>query len=111
MAQVELLPEVTKFVEAPKLMIGGRRVDAVTGETFETIDPSTGEVLAEVPKGGVQDIDAAVAAAREAFEDRRWTGLRPGKKTQILYRLGELIKKNLNELAQIESLDAGKPIS
>jgi acyl-CoA reductase-like NAD-dependent aldehyde dehydrogenase len=111
MAQAEVLPEVTKFLEAPKMLIGGKPTDATRGGTFETIDPSTGKAFAEVPRGGVEDIDAAVAAAREAFEDRRWSGLRPGKRTEILYKLGELIKRNISELAQLEALDSGKPVS
>src|SRR5688500_11569445 len=111
MAQAEVLPEVTKFLEAPKMLIGGKPTDATRGETFETIDPSTGKGFAEVPRGGVEDVDAAVAAAREAFEDRRWSGLRQGKRTEILYKLGELIKRNISELAQLEALDSGKPVS
>ena len=111
MAQAEVLPEVTKFLEAPKMLIGGKPTDATRGGTFETIDPSTGKAFAEVPRGGVEDIDAAVAAAREAFEDRRWSSLRPGKRTEILYKLGELIKRNISELAQLEALDSGKPVS
>ena len=93
------------------MVIGGKPTEAASGETFEVIDPSTGKVLTEVPRGGVADVDAAVAAAREAVEDRRWANLRPGKRTEVLYKLGELIKRNINELAQLESLDSGKPIS
>ncbi len=112
MAQVELLPEITKFVERPpKMMIGGRACEADSGETFDVIDPSTGQKVTEVPRGRAADIDAAVAAARQAFEDGRWSGLRPGKRTEVLYKLGELIKRNISELAQLESLDSGKPIN
>ena len=111
MAQAELLPEVTKFIESPKMVIGGKSVDALSGEMFDTINPATGQALTQVPRGGVPDIDAAVKAAREAHEDRRWAGLRPGKRTEVLYKLGELIKRNISELAQIESLDSGKPVS
>ena len=111
MAQAELLPEVTKFIEAPKMVIGGRSVDATSGDLFDIINPATGQTLTQVPQGGVPDIDAAVKAAREAHEDRRWAGLRPGKRTEILYKVGELIKRNISELAQIESLDSGKPVS
>ena len=111
MAQAEVLPEVTKFLEAPKMVIGGKPVESTKGGMFETIDPSTGKALTEVPRGGVEDVDAAVAAAREAFDDRRWTGLRPGKRTEILIKLADLIKKNMNELTQLEALDAGKPVS
>ncbi len=111
MAQAELLPEVTKFIESPKMVVAGRSVDAVSGDMFEVVNPATGKTLTEVPRGGVADIDAAVAAAREAHEDRRWAGLRPGKRTEILYKIGELIKRNISELAQLESVDSGKPVS
>jgi acyl-CoA reductase-like NAD-dependent aldehyde dehydrogenase len=109
---VELIPEVTKFVEgSPKMMIGGRSTEAESGDTFEVIDPATGRELTHVPRGGLADVDAAVAAAREAFDDKRWSGLRPGKRSEILFKVGELIKRNIPELAQIEALDAGKPVS
>src|SRR5688572_25403593 len=111
MAQAELLPEVTKFIEAPKMVIGGRSVDATSGDLFDVINPATGQSFAQVPRGGVPDIDAAVKAAREAHEDRRWAGLRPGKRTEILFKIADLVKKNISELAQLESLDAGKPVS
>ena len=109
---VELIPEVTKFVEgSPKMIIGGRSTEADSGDTFEVIDPATGSVLTYVPRGGQADVDAAVAAAREAFDDKRWSGLRPGKRSEILFKVGELIKRNIPELAQLEALDAGKPVS
>jgi acyl-CoA reductase-like NAD-dependent aldehyde dehydrogenase len=109
---VELIPEVTKFVEgSPKMMIGGRSTEADSGDTFEVIDPATGSVLTNVPRGGQADVDAAVSAAREAFDDKRWSGLRPGKRSEILFKVGELIKRNIPELAQLEALDAGKPVS
>jgi acyl-CoA reductase-like NAD-dependent aldehyde dehydrogenase len=112
MAQVELAPEVTKFLDgAPKMMIGGRGEEAASGQTFEVIDPSTGQTITEVPRGGPGDIDKAVAAARSAFEDHRWSGLRPGKRTEVLYKIGELVKKNISELAQLEALDSGKPLA
>ncbi len=111
MAQAELLPEVTKFVDAPKMVIGGKSVDATSGEMFDVINPATGQVLTQVPRGGALDVDAAVNAAREAHQDRRWAGLRPGKRTEVLYKIGELIKRNISELAQLESLDSGKPVS
>ena len=111
MARIDVLPEVTKFLEgSPKMTIGGHPVDSVSGATFEVIDPSTGGVVTEVPRAGVPDVDLAVAAAREAFEDRRWTGLRPGKRAEILIKVADLIKRNINELAQLEAIDSGKPL-
>ena len=112
MALVELLPEVTKFIEAgPKMTIGGKQMDAASGRSFEAIDPSTGRSLTEVPRGESADVDSAVSAAREAFEDRRWSGMRPGKRAEILFKLGELVKRHIPELAQLEALDSGKPIA
>src|ERR671918_2183064 len=112
MALVELLPKVTKFIESgPKMTIGGKQLDAASGRVFEAIDPSTGQAVAEVPRGESPDVDAAVNAAREAFEDRRWSGLRPGKRAEILFKLGELIKRHVPELSQLEALDSGKTIA
>lgn len=112
MARIEVLPEVTKFIEgSPQMIIGGQPTSAKSGETFQDMDPSSGKPLTEVPRGDVADVDAAVASAREAFEDRRWSGLRPGKRTEILFKLADLIKRNIQELAQIESLDVGKPMA
>src|SRR3712207_776481 len=111
MAAIEVLPEVTKFIEgSPQMLIGGTRTGAHTGQTFEVYDPSTGKPFTEVPRGDMSDVDAAVKAAREAHDDRRWSGLRPGKRTDILFKLGDLIKRNLQELSQLESIDAGKPV-
>src|SRR5687768_10680602 len=100
MAMTELLPEVTKYIENPRMVIGGKSVEAVDGQAFDVIDPSTGKAFSQVPRGSAADIDAAVAAARESFEDRRWAGLRPGKRAEILNKVAELIMKNINELAQ-----------
>ncbi|MDP9223962.1 MAG: aldehyde dehydrogenase family protein [Actinomycetota bacterium] len=111
MAQIELLDEVTKFIHgSPKMVIGGKPADAVSSQTFESVDPSTGEAFVEVPRGGPEDIDNAVAAARASFEDKRWRGLRPGKRAEILFKIGDLIKRNSAELTQVEALDAGKPL-
>jgi acyl-CoA reductase-like NAD-dependent aldehyde dehydrogenase len=108
---VDVLAEVTKFVESnPRMIIDGHAVDAASGDTFDVVDPSTGSPVARVPRGGKEDVDRAVAAARAAFDDRRWTGLRPGKRAEVLFKLGELIKRRIAELSQIESLDSGKPI-
>ena len=111
MPQTELLPEVTKFLESPKMIIGGKTVDAQAGETFDVINPATGSAVCSVPRGNSADVDAAVAAAREAFDDRRWAGLRPGKRTEVLIKLADLVKRNMNELTQLEAVDAGKPLA
>jgi acyl-CoA reductase-like NAD-dependent aldehyde dehydrogenase len=111
MAQVELLQEASGFVEQrPRMVIGGEERDAASGETFEVFDPSTGRVITEVPRGSTADVDAAVGAARAAVDDRRWSGLRPGKRTELLGKVAELIKRNSTALAQLEALDGGKPV-
>jgi acyl-CoA reductase-like NAD-dependent aldehyde dehydrogenase len=111
MAAAELLPEVRKYLEAePKMTVDGKPVEAASGETFDVIDPSTATVVTKVPRGTIQDVDGAVAAARKAFDDKRWSGLRPGKRSEVLFKLGELIKRNSAELAQLESIDSGKPL-
>jgi acyl-CoA reductase-like NAD-dependent aldehyde dehydrogenase len=103
-----VLPGVHDFVSRPKqLFIGGRWVDAVSGETFETIDPSTGGVLTTVAEGGAVDVDRAVAAARAAFEGewRLWT---PAQRQRLLFRVSEVLRERATEFAQLESLDNGK---
>lgn len=106
-----LLPEVEKFVSgSPQMMIAGGRAGAEDGRTLDVYDPSTGQVFTQVPSGSGADIDAAVTAARQAFDDGRWAGLRPGKRAEILFKTGELIKANIAELAQLEALDSGKPL-
>jgi acyl-CoA reductase-like NAD-dependent aldehyde dehydrogenase len=111
MASVELLAEAAAFIEKPPAMlIGGHFVPAASGETFDVLDPSTGKVLTQVPRARMEDVDAAVAAARRAFDERRWSGLRPGKRTELLFKVAELIKRNANELSQLEAVDAGKPL-
>jgi len=89
--------------------IGGEQVPSADGRTFETIDPATGESICEVAQGGPEDVDRAVRAARAAFEP--WAKLSPSKRAGLIYALAELIKANLAELAELESLDNGKPLA
>ena len=88
---------------------GGYR-RAVSGETFETVNPATGLVLGTVAACGAEDVDLAVAKAREAFEDGRWSRLHPGARKEVLVRLAKLMERNARELAVMESLDSGKTI-
>ncbi len=90
--------------------IGGEWLESADGASFETIDPATGQPIAEVAQGGTQDVDRAVQAAREAF-DGAWGALLPSKRTNLIWGLAEAIKANLPELAEIESLDNGKPVA
>ena len=105
--------EVARFLkdQPKKLFIGGRWVEAASGKTFATLDPSTGEVLAQVAEGGAEDIDRAVAAARKAHESGIWRDLPPAERAKALWRVGDLIEERAYEFAQLESLDNGMPIN
>ena len=92
------------------LLIHGRRVPAASGRYFQSLDPSTEEVIAEVAEGDAADIDAAVRSARTAFEGA-WSELRAAERGRLLLRLAELIRRDADELVLLESLDSGKPVS
>lgn len=91
------------------LLIDGRRVAALSGESFATINPATGEEIAQVARGGAADIDRAVAAARRAFENPAWRRMNASDRSLLLYRLADLIEQHADELAVLECLDNGKP--
>jgi phenylacetaldehyde dehydrogenase len=109
---ITLDKRVDAFVATTRqLFIDGQWVDAASGETFETTNPATGETLATVAAGDVSDIDRAVRAARRAFEDGPWGRLTPSDRGRIIWKIGDLILDHLDELAQLETLDNGKPYS
>ena len=110
-AEIRLDDRVTSFVtKQRKLLIGGQWVDAASGKTFPVYNPATGEVIAHAAEGDKQDIDRAVKAARQAFESGAWPKLTPSERGRLVWRLGDLILEHLEELAELESLDNGKPI-
>jgi acyl-CoA reductase-like NAD-dependent aldehyde dehydrogenase len=90
--------------------IGGRYVDSISGATFARVNPATGQPLAHVAAGDTRDIDAAVAAARKAFESGSWAKQSPAARKRVLQKFAELIAANRDELALLETLDTGKPI-
>ncbi len=92
------------------MLIGGAWVEAASGKTFATVNPATGETLAHVAHGEAEDINRAVAAARDAFEDGPWSRMTPSERGMLIWRIGDLITANLKELAELETLDNGKPI-
>jgi acyl-CoA reductase-like NAD-dependent aldehyde dehydrogenase len=99
------------FAAGPhRLIVGGERLEAADGRTFETLDPATGRPIAEVPQAGAADVDRAVRAAREAFEDGRWSSIAAAKRTRAMLALAEAIEDHADELAELESLDNGKPV-
>jgi betaine-aldehyde dehydrogenase len=94
-----------------KMIIGGERVDAADGRTFEVVNPATGKVIATAPLGGKEDVDRAVAAAQAALDERKgWSSWSAAKRGRTLQKYSGLVKQNLEELAQLERRNVGKPI-
>jgi aldehyde dehydrogenase (NAD+) len=102
--EVHITPSVTK------LLINNRWVPSESGKTFATINPSTGEEICQVAEADAADVDKAVKAARAAFEGP-WRKMRASERGRLLYRLADLIEANADELARLETLDNGKPLS
>src|SRR5688572_16336655 len=94
-----------------RLFIDGRFVDAARGGRFATVNPSNGETLAEMSAGTAEDIDRAVAAAKRAFRSGVWSRMAPRQRMEVLYRFANLIDRNAESLAVLETLDMGKPIA
>ena len=103
---------VDKFLsENKKLYIGGKWVDSKSEKTFDVEDPATGKTIATCAAGGSDDIDLAVSSARNAFDSGKWTSIPANEKGKIIWKIGDLIDKHTEELAQLESLDNGKPVT
>src|SRR4051794_20533861 len=110
-SNVEFGDKVTSFITKDrKMLINGKWVESASGKTFPTYNPATGEVLARVASGEHEDIDRAVKAARAAFEKGPWRKMSPSERGKAIWRLGDLLEKNLEEFAEIEMLDNGKPL-
>ncbi|HEY7311126.1 MAG TPA: aldehyde dehydrogenase family protein, partial [Gemmataceae bacterium] len=104
-----------RAVKPPKvkdqpLFIGGKWLDSVSGKTFPTINPATGETICQVAEGDKADIDLAVKAARKAFEDGPWPKMNASERGRLLNKLADLVESHKDELAALESLDNGKPL-
>ncbi len=96
-------------VAPAKLWIDGKDTDAASGKTIETINPATADVLTTLPRGAAEDVDRAVRSARKAFEE--WARVGHADRQRILWKVGELIMDRAAELARLETLDTGKPIT
>src|SRR6185295_9343422 len=110
-------PDVVSWHERAKALalptqafIAGRYVASTSGATFARVNPATGEHLTDVAAGDTRDVDAAVAAARAAFEAGSWAKQRPAARKKVLQKFAELILTHREELALLETLDTGKPI-
>jgi gamma-glutamyl-gamma-aminobutyraldehyde dehydrogenase len=112
-----MLDEIDFYAAARKLkletraFIGGKYVPAASGKTFATVNPANGRVIAQVAAGNAEDVNRATAAARRAFESGVWSRIAPRERKKVLLRFADLIEKHQDELALIEVLDCGKPIS
>ena len=93
-----------------KAFIDGQFVDARSGKTFATENPATGKTITEIAECEAGDVDLAVASARRAFEAGSWSNLKPSERKRTLLKFAELIEANANELALLDTLEAGKPI-
>src|SRR4051794_37572459 len=98
-------------IEPGKLLIGGDWIDG-SGESFDTINPATGEVLTQVATATVADVDQAVGAARRTFDDHAgpWRKMSASERGRLLWKLADLIEQNIDEISELETLDNGKPI-
>ncbi|KKI92250.1 betaine-aldehyde dehydrogenase [Bacillus sp. SA1-12] len=103
--------KVDRFLSGKKkLYINGEFVESKSQKTFDTYNPATGEVLASIYEAGVEDIDLAVKAARKAFDEGPWSKMSASDRSRLMYKLADLMEENSKELAQLETLDNGKPI-
>src|SRR5699024_9545950 len=93
------------------MFINGEWVNSLSGETFESIDPATSKVVAVVPKSVEGDVEKAVQAAKAAFEEKNWREILPEERARLIMKMVQLIRENKEELAELETLDVGKPIS
>ena len=94
-----------------RAFIDGKYLDAASGQTFDSVNPATGKLLARVAAGDSEDIDRAVSAARRAFRKGVWANQPPAERQKVLKRFAELIREHAEELALLETLDMGKPIN
>src|SRR5580692_3649643 len=111
MATVTEPRRLTKRSLQTKLLIDGKWLDSASGKTFETINPATEEVITKVAEGDAADIDLAVKAARRAFDSGPWRKMDARDRGRLINRLADLIEDNIDELAELETLDNGKPLA
>jgi acyl-CoA reductase-like NAD-dependent aldehyde dehydrogenase len=97
-------------VETYRLLIDGQLLDAASGETFETVSPANNRVVGRVAKAGVEDVNRAVAAARRAFDDGRWSQMPPVERARRMRKVADLLRARVDELARLETLNCGKII-
>ena len=104
-------PKAAPEIRQTKLLIDGQWTDSLSGKTFPTLYPATEEIIAEVAEAGPEDVDAAVKAARRAFDNGPWPRMDARDRGALLYKLADLVEQNQEELAALETLDNGKPLA
>jgi len=105
-------PKIAAFVsQRHRLLIGGEWVDAVSEQTLEVHDPGTGEIVGHIPNAGAADVDRAVMAARQAFDSGPWSKMPGAERGKLIWKLATRLEELSDELAEIEALDAGKPLA
>ena len=111
-ASVELSQKAKDFLASPKkMLLNGQWVDSASGKTFPVYNPATGEVIAQVAEGDKEDINRAVKIARDTFDNSGWRWMTPSQRGRIIWKIGDLILEHLEEFAELEALDNGKPIT
>jgi len=109
---IQIDSRVADFIVKPrKMLIDGTWVSSISGKNFPTYNPATGEVLAQVAEGDKQDVDAAVKAARKAFESGPWSRMSATQRGKLIWKLGDLLEQNIEQFAMLETLDNGKPLA
>jgi phenylacetaldehyde dehydrogenase len=108
----QIHPQVAEFIGKPRqMLINGQWVNAISGKTFPTYNPATGEVLAQVAEGDHADIEQAVKAARKAFDHGPWRKMTASERGRLIWKLADLLEAHTEEFAYLESLDNGKPLT
>jgi phenylacetaldehyde dehydrogenase len=108
----QIHPQVADFIDKPrKMLIDGKWVNSISGKTFPSYNPATGEVLAQVAEGDRDDIEQAVKAARRAFDQGPWRRLTASERGRLIWKLADLLEAHTEEFAYLESLDNGKALA
>jgi phenylacetaldehyde dehydrogenase len=116
MATIALDPRLDKktsdfIAQKHRMFIDGKFVNAASGKTFPVYNPATGEVMAQVPEAEAVDVDRAVRAARKAFDNGPWSKMSASQRGRLIWKLADLMEAHLEEFAEIESMDNGKPLA
>ncbi|MEM1393766.1 MAG: aldehyde dehydrogenase family protein [Cyanobacteria bacterium P01_H01_bin.150] len=104
-------PQQEVKIGQTKLLINNQWVESISGKRFETINPATGEVICDVSEADTADVDKAVEAAKNAFHNGEWRKISATRRGELLYKLADLIEQNIDDLARLETLDNGKPLT